>query len=198
MPGIITGLRLNCVKVQAGAEIQEYCYDWQHFFHCFKPAWADFLLANYQNCIHAFKFINTDIPPRFTTHMLRTQSSSVSQTCSLSLTLETLHTCSFAKRLVLTLMGSSGATGSQTAAAPLWPLRHPCHRDVILAKVWELICYALPSIKYFSHPLEFVIKFGLFFSWGAAVVFVNTETLCTWIRMQFSPSRIAAVVEYTH
>lgn len=27
MPGIRTGLRLNCVKVQAGAEIQQYCYD---------------------------------------------------------------------------------------------------------------------------------------------------------------------------
>lgn len=27
---------------------------------------------------------------------------------------------------------------------------------------------------------------------------MSTETLGTWSRMQFSPSRIAAVVEYTH
>lgn len=40
--------------------------------------------------------------------MLRTQSISVSQICSLSLTLETPNTCWFAKWLMVTLTGSLG------------------------------------------------------------------------------------------
>lgn len=62
--------------------------------------------------------MNTHIPARFTTHMLRAQSSSVSQICSLSLTLETPNTCLFAKWLILTITGILGVTGESDCRCP--------------------------------------------------------------------------------
>lgn len=57
------------------------------------------------------KSINTRTPARFIIRVLRTQSRSVSQICSPSLTSEMSNTCLFAKWLMLTLMGSVGVVG---------------------------------------------------------------------------------------
>lgn len=83
-------------------------------------------------------------------------------------------------------------------------LLHRCQRDVILAKVLRanLLCLALYWI-YFSHHLEFVIKFlfsfFLFFPEELQLSVWVQKKLCVHrVGRKFGPSRTAAVVEYTH